>query len=266
MKSLIAVLKLNALLLTLTPISAIAQTNIALNRPVTVSSVQSGTSYTGNLAVDGKTNTRWSSAPSDAQWIYVDLGSQYNITNVNITWESAYGSNYTIDVSNDASTWTTIKTITGNTSTTNNNSVSGTGRYVRMHGTKRGTGWGYSIWELVVNGSAASTGSNLALNRPATASSVQSGTSYTANLAVDGNSTTRWSSAASDAQWIYADLGSQYNITNVNITWEAAYGANYTIDVSNDAGTWTTIKTITGNTSTTNNNSVSGTGRYVRMK
>ena len=115
MKRLIAILKLNALLLTLTPISAIAQTNIALNRPVTVSSVQSGTSYTGNLAVDGNSTTRWSSAPSDAQWIYVDLGSQYNITNVNITWETAYAANYTIDISSNASTWTTIKTVTGNT-------------------------------------------------------------------------------------------------------------------------------------------------------
>src|SRR5689334_20120170 len=214
MKRLIAILKLSALLLSLLPFSSFSQTNIALNRPVTVSSVQSGTSYTGNLAVDGKTTTRWSSAPSDNQWIYVDLGSQYNITSVNITWETAYGKNYTIDVSGDASTWTTIKTITGNTSTSNSNSVSGTGRYVRMHGSLRGTTFGYSIWEMVVFGTAVTQGSgsgtNLALNRPGTASSVQSGSSFSAGLAFDGNSTTRWSSSSTDNEWIYVDLGSQY--------------------------------------------------------
>src|ERR1041385_3208779 len=267
MKHPTANLVLTALLLSIISISSSAQ-NIALNRPVTVSSVQSGTSNTGNLAVDGNSSTRWSSASSDPQWIYVDLGSQYNITNVNITWETAYGKDYRIDISNDASTWTTIKTITGNTSLTNNNSVTGTGRYIRIYGTARGTVYGYSIYELVVNGSAVTTtqsGTNIALNRPVTVSSVQSGTSNTGNLAVDGNSSTRWSSASSDPQWIYVDLGSQYNITSVNITWETAYGKDYRIDISNDASTWTTIKTITGNTSLTNNNSVTGTGRYIRI-
>src|SRR6185295_6429453 len=82
--------------------------NIALNKPVVTSSVLSG-SFTGSLAVDGSTSTRWSSAASDPQWIYVDLGNQYNITSVTIIWSSAYGRNYTIAVSNNASAWTTIK-------------------------------------------------------------------------------------------------------------------------------------------------------------
>src|ERR1051326_8558706 len=156
MKHPIANLVLTALLLSIISISSSAQ-NIALNRPVTVSSVQSGTSNTGNLAVDGNSSTRWSSASSDPQWIYVDLGSQYNITNVNITWETAYGKDYRIDISKDAGTWTTITTITGNTSLTNNNSVTGTGRYIRIYGTARGTVYGYSIYELVVNGSTTTT-------------------------------------------------------------------------------------------------------------
>ena len=84
--------------------------NIALNKPVVTSSVSG--SRTGNLAVDGSTSTRWSSVASDPQWIYVDLGSQYNITSVKITWSSAYGKNYTIDVSNNATSWNTINGIT----------------------------------------------------------------------------------------------------------------------------------------------------------
>ena len=55
MKYPIANLVLTALLLSIISISSVAQ-NIALNKPVTVSSVQSGTSYTGNLAVDGNSS------------------------------------------------------------------------------------------------------------------------------------------------------------------------------------------------------------------
>jgi parallel beta-helix repeat protein len=269
MKHLIGILVLSGLLLSM-PIYGFAQ-NIALNKPVTVSSVESGTSYTGNLAVDGNTGTRWSSNHSDPQWIYVDLGSQYNITSVNITWENAYGKNYTIDVSTNASTWTTVKSVSNNTSLSNSNffSVPATGRYVRIYGTARGTSYGYSIIELVVNGSLTSSGgtssSNLALNKAATVSSVESGTSNTGNRAVDGSTSTRWSSNHSDPQWIYVDLGGTYNISNVNITWENAYGKNYNIDVSSNASTWTTVKSITNNTSKSNSNSVSGTGRYVRI-
>ena len=116
------------------PFYSFAQ-NLALNKPVVTSSVQG--SFVGKNAVDGSTSTRWSSASSDPQWIYVDLANQYNITSVKITWASAYGRNYTIDISNNATSWTTIKSVNNNTSLTNTNTVSGTGRYVRMYGTRR---------------------------------------------------------------------------------------------------------------------------------
>ena len=40
---------------------------------------------------------------------------------------------------------------------------------------------------------------NLALNKTATASDVESGTSFTADLAVDGNTGTRWATNADNA-------------------------------------------------------------------
>jgi len=55
------------------------------------------------------------------------------------------------------------------------------------------------------------TGTNIALNKTATASSVN-GTN-TAALAFDGNTGTRWESAYSDPQWIEVDLGSNYSST-----------------------------------------------------
>jgi hypothetical protein len=101
--------------------------------------------------------TRWSSAFSDPQWIYVDLGANYNISQVKITWETAYGRDYQIQVSTNGTTWTTIKTITGNTSLVNDHTgLNATGRYVRIYGTARGTQWGYSIFELEVYGTLSS--------------------------------------------------------------------------------------------------------------
>ena len=49
-----------------------------------------------------------------------------------------------------------MKTVTGNTALVNDHTgLSGTGRYVRIYGTARGTQWGYSIWELEVYGTSS---------------------------------------------------------------------------------------------------------------
>jgi hypothetical protein len=135
-----------------------SSTNLAINKPVTVSSTEAA-GLEGNKAVDNNLSTRWASAYSDAQWIYVDLGANYNVNRVKITWEAAYGRNYQVQVSANASSWTTIKTISDNTALVNDHTgLSGTGRYVRMNGTLRGTAWGYSIFEFEVYGTPASGG------------------------------------------------------------------------------------------------------------
>lgn len=138
--------------------------NLAINKPATVSSTESS-SYPGSNAVDGNTATRWSSAFSDPQWIYIDLGSTYNISRVKISWEAAYGKDYTIQTSANTTSWTTIKTVTGNTTLINDlTGLSGSGRYIRIYGTARGTVYGYSIYELEIFGTASSTSSNLLTN------------------------------------------------------------------------------------------------------
>ena len=84
-----------------------ALVNLALSKPVTVSSVEKS-GLEGGYAVDGNTATRWSSEFSDPQWIYVDLQSNYNINRIILNWEAAYGTAYEIQVSNDTSSWTTV--------------------------------------------------------------------------------------------------------------------------------------------------------------
>jgi len=106
---------------------------------------------------------------------------------------------------------------------------------------------------------------NLALNKPTTASSLENA-SFTAAAATDGNTGTRWSSAFSDPQWLEVDLGSSQAICGVTLNWEAAYATAFQIQVSADNTNWTTIySTTTGTGGTQNLTGLSGTGRYIRM-
>ena len=125
--------------------------NIARNRPTASSSNESG-AFTPNLAVDGNGGTRWSSAFSDPQWIRVDLGSTRTINRIVLRWETAFGRSYQIQTSNDGNTWTTIRTTTTGAGGVEDFAVTGSGRFVRMNGTARGTQWGYSLWEFEVYG------------------------------------------------------------------------------------------------------------------
>ena len=133
--------------------STAAQTsNLALNRPVTTSSVENG-GTPGSAAVDGNTGTRWSSAASDPQWLQVDLGATHAVNRVVLQWEAAYGKAFQLQTSNDATNWTTIYSTTTGTGGTQDLSVAGSGRYVRLYGTARATQYGYSLWEFQVYGS-----------------------------------------------------------------------------------------------------------------
>ena len=134
--------------------TAFLPVNLALNQPTTVSSYQASSPYCpGSYAVDGNPATRWASAWSDPQWIYVDLGATYNITEVVLNWQNSHATSFLIQVSSDANSWTTIySTTTGPGGIQDLTGLSGLGRYVRMYGTVRYNGFGYSLWEFEVYG------------------------------------------------------------------------------------------------------------------
>jgi aryl-phospho-beta-D-glucosidase BglC (GH1 family) len=131
---------------------------ISQGRPVATSSNETS-ALNGPKAVDGDTATRWASAEgSDPQWIRVDLGSTATVSQVKLLWEAAYARAYTVQVSNDASTWATIFSTTTGDGGTDDLAVSGSGRYLRVHGTQRGTAYGYSLFELQVFGTTGGGG------------------------------------------------------------------------------------------------------------
>lgn len=107
---------------------------------------------------------------------------------------------------------------------------------------------------------------NLALNRPAVASSNDSVVD-TASFAFDGNFTTRFGSKrAVDPGWVYVDLGQSKQINEVKLYWEVAYGKSYKIQVSSNEANWVDVYSTTngkGGIETITFNET--TARYVRM-
>ncbi len=130
-----------------------SQVNRALVKPIVASSIENS-GHPANFANDGNPNTRWSSVYQNNQWIYVDLGASYDLMNVILDWEVAYGQSYDIDVSFDTVNWQTVyeeRDGTGGIDSIHfETPVSG--RFVRMSGLVRGTGWGFSLWEFEVYG------------------------------------------------------------------------------------------------------------------
>ncbi|MFB9689742.1 PQQ-dependent sugar dehydrogenase [Amycolatopsis plumensis] len=130
---------------------------LSQGKPVTVSS--SGGCCPAANAVDGNSRTRWASASGvDPQWIYVDLGAAVHVSRVRLQWDASCATAYEIDTSADRVTWTKIyATTAGKGGVEDLTSLDGTGRYVRVYGTKRcrtDASRGYSLQEFGVYGSA----------------------------------------------------------------------------------------------------------------
>lgn len=112
------------------------------------------------------------------------------------------------------------------------------------------------------------TGTNIALNKPTTASSFQA--SYgdcpcAPGLATDGKDGTRWASDWSDPQWIQVDLGAPKPIRTLQLVWDAAYAKSYEVQVSDDGNNWRTIHTTTTGNGDIDTINASTTARHVRL-
>src|SRR5215216_5945326 len=96
-------------------------------------------------------------------------------------------------------------------------------------------------------GCTSAQAQDLALNRPATASSTERGLSqYRPANANDGNSSSRWSSDHVNNQWWQVDLGSIRSINRVELNWEAAYARQYRIRTrTSTSNSWSRAANVT---------------------
>lgn len=244
--------------------------NLALGKTVTASSEKNDTQSNGtvvyrtaDLAVDGSMSSRWASASTDDQWIYVDLGQRYALSSVVLNWETAYAKAYKLQVSDDAENWTDIYETANGKGGTETIPVQGSGRYVRMLGIQRATTWGYSLWEFEVYQAVDSYG-NVAAYRPATASS-EKDAAHIADLAVDGDPATTWQTAESTGA-LTVDLGGTYALDEIALRWGEEYATAYTLQISSDNQNWTELKTVTDGHGSTETWTAEGAGRYLRLQ
>ncbi|MHC5001113.1 MAG: galactose-binding domain-containing protein [Planctomycetota bacterium] len=113
------------------------------------------------------------------------------------------------------------------------------------------------------------TASNLALNIPATASSLEN-SGFPASNAVDGIDVSRWASEHNiDPQWLQVDLGDTYTIDKVKIYWQYASAIEYKVQIADSpTGPWTDCVHVTNSYDYEHWRTLAfapQTGRYVRV-
>jgi hypothetical protein len=101
-------------------------------------------------AFDRDRGSRWSSEASDDQWLQVDFGREIRLVGLILLWEVAYGSAYDVSVSTNGADWTTVfSTDEGRGARDEVQFAPVSARQVRLNLRRRGTNWGYSLFEVI---------------------------------------------------------------------------------------------------------------------
>ena len=221
--------------------------NLALYKS-TYSNYSESSSLSDAYAVDGSATTRWSGLGlSSGNHIWqVDLGQVYAVGEIRILWESIHVP-FTILLSEDGKTFTSYGMFVDDGSMVTDINLYGTEtRFIRLDISR---GSYVSIFEFrvyeatpedIAAGETAGKKTNLALNKPVSATDNEG--SYTKDLAVDGDTTTRWGSLPSGEAWLEVDLEKVCRISGVEIYLESAW-VPYRVEYSADGETYKTLKT-----------------------
>jgi hypothetical protein len=111
---------------------------------------------------------------------------------------------------------------------------------------------------------------NLAKGATVTVSSIQQeweGEGPASSI-IDGDATTRWSSAYADNQSATIDLGSPASLKRLVLLWEAAAPVSYDVTVSDDGKKWRTVAERRGGLEGPRTDTVTlenAAGRYVKL-
>lgn len=216
------------------------------------SSEREGGAGAAENAFDGDPSTRWESEwQTDPSWVAIGLKKKSSISSLSIKWEAAAATVYKIEVSDNGNRWKTVATVENGQGEeerviTLDKPVAA--KYLRIFGEQRTLQeYGYSIWEVKLNptSAAASTGKSSKVSI-VSAEASSAGGSGGADMAIDGDTNTRWESEHGvDPSWITAELQDVTSVSAVKIKWEAASGKVYKIQVSRDNDTWKDVAEVT---------------------
>lgn len=209
--------------------------NLAFQKPVLSSSIRSAAEH-AYKAVDGNLETQWATGnDSDEQWLWVDLLGVYAVHHVVMVLGDVVPSHFVLQTAPDGITWTTVASAAG--------ASHGFNPPISMQWLRVVCPTACSIRELTVHGqepgagTAAGSRVNLALLRPALASS-QRLPQHVSRM-TDGLITTSWASAEGDLKpWAWVDLQKVYKVLEVEVLW-CADVPKYELQSSQNAVDWT---------------------------
>ncbi|MFC1408931.1 discoidin domain-containing protein [Streptacidiphilus sp. N1-12] len=238
-------------------------------------------------AIDGNTNSRFSSdaVAATGMWFQVDLGSSKSFNQVvmdSTNWAGDTAPGYKVEVSNDGTNFTVVDTEAAATGTETATFADQTDRYIRIVLTGNSTGAWWSIGEFNLatdggtgtggGGGGTGGGTETTLSRTGwTASaSTNSGAGDAPANAIDGNAGTRYSSdaAAAPGMWFQVDLGSSKSFNQVvmdSTNWAGDTAPGYKVEVSNDGTNFTVVDTEAGHATSETATFADQTDRYVRI-
>ena len=238
--------------------------NIALNRPVSVSTEQvgSGNNYNPAVhAVDGDNATRWASNDDRfPQWITVDLGQTCDINrfvcNFYNASERAYKYEIRVSETGKENDYTVVVDNTGNTAgglKEHQAPANTKGRFVTVYFSGCSRQINSGLWEFEIYGPEPAPlpgpKDNLALNQTATSSGNEVA-KFSPDKAVDGDATgdSRWSPDKDTSQedyeaWLQVDLGTPRTVQEIDVKFESEPKA-YTVEISMDGTDWETVGTV----------------------
>ncbi len=102
---------------------------------------------------DGILSTRWATPHGqDNKVLTIDLEQVSQISEVNILWEAAYASEFTVEVSIDKLNWTEVYSGSGTIGEQTIPLGTTPARFVKINCIKRVTQWGFSIYEVMIYG------------------------------------------------------------------------------------------------------------------
>lgn len=221
-------------------------------------------------ALDGNVSTVWQSGTAQVpgQTFTIDLGR--NVDMDKVLWDagSATANDYPriwdVFVSWDNVTYTQVASGYG-TNRVIQADFQGTknGRYLRIVSNGSSSQW-WSIAEVAIS-------SGTSLDRGGWAVSASVGASP-ANM-VDANTSTRWTTGAAQTsgQYVQVDMGALVTLNNVttdtakNTSDETDYPRGYTLQLSRNGSTWTTVATGVGTRKATTIGFVAQAARYFRL-
>lgn len=237
----------------------------------------SNNSGDSKYAVDGNTNTRWTTRQYQrpGQVFQLDLGKAQTIGKVILDSRKSPGdapAGYSLSTSTNGSNYKVAATGAGGNGITQINFTDRSVRYIRITqtGTKNNKWW--SIHDINVgkaSGSPVDNGGNK-LNRNNWVMYASNRSSDT-NKATDDAASSRWTTGETqrNGQWFEIDLSKSESFNKIVLESKGNpydYPRRYNVRVSNNGTNWKTVLTGNGNGTDTTMSFPKQTARYIRIE